>query len=31
MPRVKRLDEPHFETADLPDDEGPITVVPAAP
>jgi L-ascorbate metabolism protein UlaG (beta-lactamase superfamily) len=31
MPRVERLDEPHFETADLPGDEGPITVVPAAP
>ena len=31
MPRVERLDEPHFDTADLPDDEGPITVVPAAP
>jgi L-ascorbate metabolism protein UlaG (beta-lactamase superfamily) len=31
MPRVERLDEPHFDTADLPEDEGPITVVPAAP
>ena len=31
MPRVERLDEPHFDTADLPEEEGPITVVPAAP
>ena len=31
MPRVERLDEPHFDTADLPEDEGPTTVVPAAP
>jgi L-ascorbate metabolism protein UlaG (beta-lactamase superfamily) len=31
MPRVERLDEPHFDTADLPEDEAPITVVPAAP
>jgi L-ascorbate metabolism protein UlaG (beta-lactamase superfamily) len=31
MPRVERLDQPHFDTADLPDAEGPLTVVPAAP
>jgi L-ascorbate metabolism protein UlaG (beta-lactamase superfamily) len=31
MPRVERLDQPHFDTADLPDAEGPLTVVPAPP
>lgn len=31
MPRVERLEEPHFETTDLPAGEGPLAVVPAAP
>jgi L-ascorbate metabolism protein UlaG (beta-lactamase superfamily) len=29
--RVEHLEAPHFETADLPAADGPITVVPAAP
>ena len=31
MPRVERIDSPGFETADLPEGDGPLTVVPAAP
>jgi L-ascorbate metabolism protein UlaG (beta-lactamase superfamily) len=31
MPRVERLEEPGFDTADLPDADGPLVVVPAAP
>jgi L-ascorbate metabolism protein UlaG (beta-lactamase superfamily) len=31
MARVQRLDAPSFDTADLPDGDGPLTVVPAAP
>jgi L-ascorbate metabolism protein UlaG (beta-lactamase superfamily) len=31
MGRVERLDEPSFDTADLPEADEPLTVVPAAP
>jgi L-ascorbate metabolism protein UlaG (beta-lactamase superfamily) len=31
VPRVERLQETGFETAELPDGEGPLAVVPAAP
>jgi L-ascorbate metabolism protein UlaG (beta-lactamase superfamily) len=31
MDRVHRLDEPGFDTADLPDGDGTLTVVPATP
>lgn len=31
MRRVERLEKPSFDTADLPDGDGPMTVVPAAP
>lgn len=31
MGSVRRLDSPRFETAELPQDGGPLTVVPAAP
>ena len=31
MPRMERIDSPGFETADLPEGDGPLTVVPAAP
>ena len=31
MGRVERLDEPSFDTADLPEADAPLTVVPAAP
>ncbi|HVC07736.1 MAG TPA: MBL fold metallo-hydrolase [Solirubrobacterales bacterium] len=31
MPRVQRLESPSFDTADLEQGEGPLTVVPAAP
>jgi L-ascorbate metabolism protein UlaG (beta-lactamase superfamily) len=31
MPHVRRLDESSFDTADLPEAERPLTVVPAAP
>ncbi len=31
MPRIERLDQPHFETSELPAQGGPLAVVPAAP
>ena len=31
LPRVERLDQPGFDTADLPDGDGTLVVVPAAP
>ena len=31
MPRVERLDRPGFDTAELPEGEGTLVVVPAAP
>jgi L-ascorbate metabolism protein UlaG (beta-lactamase superfamily) len=31
LPAVERLDAPRFETAELPEADGPIAVVPAAP
>lgn len=31
MPRALRLPEPHFDTAALPDADGPLAIVPAAP
>lgn len=31
MPRIERLDQPRFDTAELPDGDGPLVVVPAAP
>ena len=31
MPRVEKLDQPGFDTADLPDGDGTLVVVPAAP
>jgi L-ascorbate metabolism protein UlaG (beta-lactamase superfamily) len=31
MPAVERCDGPRFDTADLPDGDGPIAIVPAAP
>lgn len=31
LPRVERLEESSFDTADLPDGDGPVVVIPAAP
>jgi hypothetical protein len=31
MPRVERLEQPGFDTADLPDADDPLVVAPAAP